>query len=632
MGGTTDRNYEELGFKCGIEIHQQLDTDTKLFCNCSTDVGNQAAVGKIRRQLRPVAGESGEVDRAAKFEYLKNKEFIYNIYRNTSCLVELDEEPPHPINNDALDTALQLALMMGANSPDEIHVMRKTVIDGSNTTGFQRTAIIGLEGHLETEQGTVGIPDLELEEESAGIHTREKEEAVYDLDRLGIPLIEIGTDASIKNPEHAKQVAIKLGMLLRSTRNVKRGLGTIRQDVNVSIEGGSRIEIKGFQDVTNLDQLVRNEVDRQLKLLEIKEQLQDQGIDTINPELHDVTGLFEDSDNQIIQRILESDGAVYATKLPLEGLMNKTLCGDHTLGSELADYAKSQRLKGIMHTDEDISKYGLDNKFQQLAEDLEKQEGEVVVIAAERKETVENGLQTVISRCKQLLEGVPEETRIANQDFTTSYARPLPGSARMYPETDVPPIVIGDDRIERLEDELPETLEEAEERLRDEIGEQFASQLVDSPHFETFEQIKEQFSLDPKTIANFFTNVLKDVESREDVETEKISDQQFKEVLQLLDDEEIGKDALPLLVKQLAQQPEKTPEQIVEEQNIGALGEKQVRNVVKNVIEQKKELIKDRGEHATGALMGAIMQQLQGKADGSMVNRILSEELEKELE
>ncbi|MDY6771552.1 MAG: Glu-tRNA(Gln) amidotransferase subunit GatE [Candidatus Nanohaloarchaea archaeon] len=623
-------DYDELGFKCGIEIHQQLDTETKLFCACSTDMGNDKPVAKVQRYLRPVAGESGNVDRAAQFEQLRDKSFVYNVYRDTTCLVELDEEPPHPINQEALDTALQVAKLTDCQIPDEIHVMRKTVIDGSNTSGFQRTAIIGLDGELETEEGTVAIDDMELEEESAGIHTRKKQQAVYDLDRLGIPLIEIGTDASIQNPKHAKEVAMKIGMLLRSTGNVKRGLGTIRQDVNVSIAEGARVEIKGFQDVKNMDQLVRNEVERQQELLAIKDELEERGIDDVDAQVHEATNLFADSDNQIIGRIIESDGGVYATKIPFEGLMNRELCGGKTLGKEFADYAKAHGLNGIMHTDEDLSKYGLEDEFDRLADELDKEDGEVVVIAAGRDEKAENALQAVVDRAAQCLEGVPEETRNAEQDFTTSYARPLPGSARMYPETDIPPFEVGDDYLKEIA--VPETLDQKIERLADDVGDQMAEQLVESPHFETFEDIKDSFSLELKDVANFFTNILKDVQSRHDVDTDRLSNDQIQEMLRLLDEGEINKDALSTIAKELAQDPDKTPQQVVDEEGLGSMGEDEVRAIVQDVLEEQEDMIEEQGEHARGALMGEVMQEAKGKADGSLVNRVLSEELQKKLD
>src|SRR3989344_477864 len=236
-------DYDKLGFRCGLEIHQQLDTN-KLFCNCPSIVRDENPDILIKRRLRAVAGETGKIDIAAKYELEKNKEFIYEACSTSTCLVELDEEPPHPINQEALDITLQIALLLKAKIVDEVQMMRKTVIDGSNVSGFQRTALVATDGYIETSLGKVRIPIICLEEEAAKKISETKDSVTYRLDRLGIPLVEIGTEADIKNPEHAKETASLLGMILRSTGKVKRGLGTIRQDVNISIREGARTEIK----------------------------------------------------------------------------------------------------------------------------------------------------------------------------------------------------------------------------------------------------------------------------------------------------------------------------------------------------------------------------------------------------
>jgi len=257
-------DYKDLKFKAGLEIHQQLETK-KLFCNCPSSLSNKTTSTKLKRRLRAVAGESNEIDIAAKHETLKNKQFLYEGLEENSCSVELDEEPPHEINKDALNIGLEISLLLNAKIPDELQVMRKTVIDGSNTSGFQRTVLVGRDGHLNTSNGKVGISVICIEEDSARKIKESDKEVTFRLDRLGIPLIEIGTDADIKNPEHAKEVAETLGMILRSTGKVKRGLGTIRQDVNISIENGSRVEIKGFQDLKKMPLIIENEIKRQKK-------------------------------------------------------------------------------------------------------------------------------------------------------------------------------------------------------------------------------------------------------------------------------------------------------------------------------------------------------------------------------
>lgn len=267
-------NYKELDFKCGLEIHQQLETH-KLFCNCPSIVRDESPDIKIVRKLRAVAGETGETDLAALHEKGKDKLFIYEACSTSSCLVELDEEPPHPINQNAVDSALEIALLLNAKIVDEIQIMRKTVVDGSNTSGFQRTALIATNGFIETSKGRVNIT-ICLEEEAAKRIKEDENSVTFRLDRLGIPLIEIGTATDIKDPEHAKETASILGMILRSTKKVKRGLGTIRQDVNISIKGGARTEIKGFQDLRSIPKVIENEIQRQLDLIRENKKIEEQ--------------------------------------------------------------------------------------------------------------------------------------------------------------------------------------------------------------------------------------------------------------------------------------------------------------------------------------------------------------------
>ena len=277
-------NYNELGFRCGLEIHQQLE-GKKLFCDCATLNSQKESDVKFERRLRAVAGETGEVDIAAAHEMKKSRKFIYEADSDDTCLVEYDEEPPHELNKQALETTLKIALLLNAKIVDEMQVMRKTVIDGSNVSGFQRTALVAMDGFIETSHGKVTIPTICLEEEAAQKLDEEKDARTesgtssggyvkYRLDRLGIPLIEIATGTEIKNPEHAKETASIIGMILRSVENVKRGLGTIRQDVNVSISKGARTEIKGFQDLRSIPKVIEYEVKRQIDAISNGKKLQ----------------------------------------------------------------------------------------------------------------------------------------------------------------------------------------------------------------------------------------------------------------------------------------------------------------------------------------------------------------------
>ena len=261
-------DYKEIGFKSGLEIHQQLNT-SKLFCNCPSVLRSDEPDFTVKRKLHAIAGESGEIDVAAKYQASLDKEFIYQGYNDTTCLVELDEEPPHELNPEALKIALQIAILLNAKIIPITQIMRKTVIDGSNTSGFQRTVMIARNGYVETSKGRVGIEGIYLEEDSARPVSREKGKVVWRLDRLGIPLVEVSTAPDIKTPEQAKETALHIGNILRSCK-VKRGIGTIRQDVNMSIKGGERVEIKGMQDMKIFLNVLENEIKRQIELVKEK--------------------------------------------------------------------------------------------------------------------------------------------------------------------------------------------------------------------------------------------------------------------------------------------------------------------------------------------------------------------------
>lgn len=616
-------DYDELGFKCGIEIHQQLKTDTKLFCRCPVDLEDENPDAKVQRRLRSVAGETGEEDEAAEVESTRQRKFIYHYHDRNNCLVELDEEPPHEMSREALDTALTFARMVDADIPREIQVMRKMVVDGSNTSGFQRTSMVGLDGELETDSGTVAIEDIELEEESAGINERDEEKAVYDLSRLGVPLVEVGTDASIRNPEHACEVAEKIGMLLRSTGNARRGIGTIRQDVNVSIDGGARVEIKGFQDVRNIDTLIENEVERQKNLIELGEELGDGEVVADN-----VTHLFEDAENEIISTVLENDGAVYGFKFPeLEGRMKEKISGERYLALELVDYARTRGIQGIIHTDEDRD-YGLEEEFEELADVFDRKDGDVIAILAGPKENAREAAKAVRDRAEKFYEGeVPEETRNAEQDFTTSYSRPLPGAARMYPETDIPPVKISDGKVEMIDENLPDTLEEREEKYAEEIGEELASQIVKSENLQLFEKFRSK--VDSSLAANVFTNMVSRLSS-EGYDVDSLEERHFEEIFSSLESGDVEKGDVEKILKEMSKNSEAEPEEVIGKVLSSKASEGEVRETVQDVLDEKSDIIEEQGEHAQGALMGIVMGRVE--ADGGTVSKILRQELEKELQ
>jgi len=263
-------DYKQIGLKAGLEIHQQLDTN-KLFCECPSKVRNEIPTIIVKRELRPLAGETGKIDPAAIFEKKKRKYYLYEVYPDTNCLVEMDEEPPHPVSTEALDIALLITKMLHCEIPDTIQFMRKTVVDGSNVSGFQRSALIGMNGFIETSFGKVGIQTIGLEEDAARRTAENPDSVTFRLDRLGIPLVEIATAPDCKTPEQVKETAEKIGLLLRSTGKVIRGIGTIRQDINISVTGHPRVELKGVQELPQMLKVVENEIERQLSAVKSNE-------------------------------------------------------------------------------------------------------------------------------------------------------------------------------------------------------------------------------------------------------------------------------------------------------------------------------------------------------------------------
>jgi Glu-tRNA(Gln) amidotransferase subunit E-like FAD-binding protein len=459
-------DFKKIGFKSGLEIHQQLDS-SKLFCSCPSLLRDDKPDFVIKRNLRAVAGENGEIDIAAFYEQLKGKHFLYEGYDDTTCLVELDEEPPHKINEDALKIAFLVSKMMHCNIPEQVQVMRKTVIDGSNTSAFQRTVLIGRNGWIKVGNNKVGIDYLILEEDAARRVAETKNSVTYRLDRLGIPLLEIVTAPDLKTPEEVKKAAETIGMILRSTGKVRRGIGTVRQDINISIKGHSRVEMKGVQDLKSMIKYVEEEVKRQIK----------------------------------------------------------------TKGKE------------------------------------------------------------------------KPHVRNVKPDFTSKFLRPLPGAARMYPETDIPLV---NPQLKKVK--LPELI--SDRKIRFEklgLSSQLAEQLSKSERISLFEKLVK--FAPARFVADFLINSLKDMKKRLNADTSKLSDSDFVKVFEEFSKNRILKDAIyeilskKALGKKLVIKSFKTDSSKVE---------KEIETIVKKFPDLSEK-----------ALMGEVMKKFRGKIDGRLAMELI---------
>lgn len=602
-------DYSGLGLKCGIEIHQQLDTH-KLFCNCPSLVRDDEPHKTTIRRIRAVAGELGNVDPAALHELMRDQEFVYESYDDTNCLVELDEEPPHLLNVEALRTTVGVAMLLKAKIVDELQIMRKTVIDGSNTTGFQRTVLVAYDGELDVDGKKIGIPTICLEEDAARIIRKEGNKTRYRLDRLGIPLAEIATDPDITSPEEARKVAEGLGMMLRATGKVKRGLGTIRQDLNVSIRGGERIEIKGVQQLNDIPRLVHNEVLRQLSLIEIKNELEKRSVKDVPLEFKDVSSVFKGSKSKLIK----SAPGVFAVRLRgFKGLISKELMPDYRFGTELAGIVKVMAgLKGLFHSDE-LPAYGVTEGEVRCVEKILKiSNKDAFVLVACEEQRADKALRAVVDRCRVAVGGVPKETRKAEGEKTV-FMRPLPGSARMYPETDEPVITIAKSTLDEIEKKLPLTPDEEGKGLKAMgLGDELVNQLIHSPHLGGFKELSKELNLKPSLIASTLLSA-----------PNGVGLDGIGEVLGMVDGKRIAKESITDLLDGIAESG-KPAEEVARFKDMFLLDEAELKEKISEILAENEELAKKK---QIGPLVGKVMAELRGKVNVEDVKRILGEKL-----
>lgn len=626
-------DYSRVGLKVGIEIHQQLETARKLFCSCKPELSTSEPEITFYRRLRPTQSELGEVDPAAFFEFKKGRGFLYEADGRTACLVEMDEEPPHDLSGEAVDVCLTVALMIGAKPVDEIHVMRKIVIDGSNTTGFQRTCVIALGGEVVVDEKKIALQTMCLEEDAARKTGEEGLITKYRLDRLCVPLIEIATAPVIYTPEDAEKVALALGQILRATRKVKRGLGTIRQDLNVSIVGGALTEVKGVQELDLVATVVEYEVRRQLALIKIRDELTKRGVnkEEIKEDFVDVTDIFSQTKCQVIRKAVERNGKVMAVALPkFAKLVGVELIPELRFGTELSDYAKFWgRVGGIFHTDE-LPAYGItEDDIKKLKNTLKAGEADAIVLVADKRENALDALTAVVERAKQAVVGVPSETRGASPDGTTRYSRPRPGAARMYPETDVPPVPVTAERLTRIKQRLPELPEAMISRfmLDYDLNQKLAAQLMNSDYLEVFETIVHTMKVAPSFVAATLTETLKGLK-REGVEVELISDSLIEELFKMVDSNMVAKEAAPEILAWMTKHKEARLEEAVEALGFRMISGEQLEELVSKTIRDNEGLIRERKSAALGPLMGIVMKEVRGKVDAKMVSHLLMKRIE----
>ena len=681
---------EGLGFMCGLEIHQQLATG-KLHSRMPSELYDfgldeiPVSWNRSHRRLRAAQGEGGRIDVTARFESRRNRSFVY-LQSPNAGLIELDEAPPLSHDSDAVDVVLTMAAMMNAKPVSSMQAMRKTVVDGSNTSGFQRTTLVATNGFLVTDLGNVGIDVICLEEDSARkLETKstiDGETVFYTLDRLGVPLVEIATAPDVRTPDHAKEVASLLGSLLRETRRVRRGLGSIRQDLNVSIACGVRVEIKGCQDLDWIPQIIKIEMARQLHMYRLANELRkeanlpelppDRRSDSIPTEnrvalstasklplkTNNITDLFVNSSSEMVQKSLSSGHIVLALKLEgFAGKIGKKELDESgaqmpRLGRELASSAKQAGVAGIFHSDE-LPAYGItESEVFSVRDKLELSESDAFVLCVAPKWQAELALESVLLRARKAFHRIPGEVRNvvirkgSPEDGTTTAMRPLPGGARMYPETDIQVLNLDSQRWNKIKSNLPLNREQRISRLEEyDISSNQLEALLGAELDEIFISGVTKGGLPTPILPHkAWASILLD-NSRSDIAKEvhiSISEVPW-ELLALLiyakEEKLITREGVIPIAKLYLMDLHPTNysfeeklswlSEIAQSEGFAPADSTLVEEAVDFILLERADFVKDRGMSSVGPLMGMVMSKLGGSADGKLVSQMLLEKIKK---
>ncbi|MBM3896916.1 MAG: Glu-tRNA(Gln) amidotransferase subunit GatE [Thaumarchaeota archaeon] len=624
-----------INLKVGLEIHQQIASRAKLFCSCANFESKELPAEFVRK-LRPTQSELGQIDAAALFEFQKSRTIRYRANDESACLVETDEEPPHNVSSDALEVALTISTLLKSRILDEIHVMRKIVIDGSNTTGFQRTMIVSVGGELSAGALKVGVQTISLEEDAARLLGESDGTREYALDRLCVPLVEVALAPISGSPKDMQDVALALGRLMRSTKKVARGLGTIRQDVNVSVMGGKVVEVKGVQKLDLIGKIVEFEAQRQMALVKISEELHKREIKEEDigqqKDLTETISKFSQK-NQVFRKVIDTKGYIYGVRLNgFGGLLGYEPQEGIRLGKELADLVRFYGLGGLFHSDELPAYEITEAEVNAVKESLQIQSNDAFVLLAGPIYQVSLSAGAVIQRAKDALKGVPSETRGPTPDGNTRFIRPRPGSARMYPETDIPPIVITKEILAEIQESLPTSWESQIEYYtkKYQLSEKLAMQVYDSDFAELFEDIAVTTTIPPSFIAATLTETIVGI-ARAGFDTTKISNVHIKEIFLRVEKGEFAKESVQPILESLAKGEAPSVSDAVSKLSIKGISNDELIKIISTILAENSALIKLKGEDAFSALMGTVMAQVRGRADGHLVSKTLRNKLKEAL-
>lgn len=516
----TQADYDRIGFKSGLEVHQQLKTTHKLFCKCPAGIYQDAEEydAEVIRHMRPTLSELGEYDGTALMEFKTKKEIVYRIKNETTCTYEVDDTPPFPIDREALDISIEISLLSKLNIVGEVHVTRKQYLDGSIPTGFQRTAIIGVEGEIQLKNKKVRLIQLSLEEDSCREVSDIGHVRVYRTDRLGMPLIETVTYPDCENPDEVKEACDYIRFLNRSTGKVRTGIGAGRQDVNVSCRGGERVEIKGVSHTKWIPELTHNECFRQWALLKIRDLIHERGLDknTWKIKNHQLKYRSYKFSYQPLKDANKSGYQIFAVNLPgFRGILSHFLQPGKTFADEITNRLKVIACieKPNMAHSEEIAANIPEETWKKICACLNAEDQDAQIVFWGPEEDIATALETIEERCLMAFEGVPNETRKSFEDGTTIFERVLPGADRMYPDTDTPPIPLQNSRIEGMRKNLPEDIHDRYLKLKGwEVPEDTYIYIFKKNYFPLIERINNELGIEPRFTGTLLGHRLKFIE------------------------------------------------------------------------------------------------------------------------
>ncbi len=621
-------DYAELGLRSGLEIHQQILTEKKLFCRCPAACYSETYDAEILRHMRPTLSELGEYDGTALMEFKTRKEIIYQINHKTVCTYEMDDTPPFEINPQALDIALEIAMLMNYKLVSEIHIARKQYLDGSIPTGFQRTTIVGVDGWIPYKDRKIGLIQLGLEEDACREVSDIGHQRVYLTDRLGMPLIETVTRPEMRTPQEVADVANILRRLVRSTGKVRTGIGAARQDVNVSINGGTRIEIKGVARIPLIPLLIYNEAARQHALLQIKDELKQRGITdkTFQAESIDVTQMLTHTSWDPILRALSRGEEVHCVKLKgFLGMLSYPTQTGKVFSKEISDRVRVvaclTRLPNILtseSTEETIDSF----TWKKIRKAINANAHDALILVWGGRQDIKTAVEEIIIRAREATQGIPGETRQALADGTNGFERILPGPDRMYPDTDLPPLEISEERMEEIGSNVPEPIWDKEKRYR---AMQAPDHLIDSiaasPRAALFDQLTERFDVPVQWICRYLFESTKHWQ-RKGLPVEKLTDAIWLDFFKKAQQYQALLDAGESLIENFLEKPTMKFEKELQKYIPPKVTEKELPGLLKVIKQENLPAFKSpRAEQRY--MMGRLMEKCLGHVPGKVVREVL---------